>query len=41
MKPEGAWWPLIRALRAYSENGGVSPSGSATWNTFNIFPISV
>jgi hypothetical protein len=41
MKPEGAWRPFIRASWAYSGNGGVSPSGSATWNTFNIFPISV
>ena len=23
------------------ENGGVSPSGSATWNTLSVFPISV
>ena len=27
--------------RAYSGNGGASPSGSGTWNTLSVFPISV
>ena len=41
MKPGGAEAARLFAAAGYSGKGGVSPSGSGTWNTFNMFPISV